>query len=154
MARAKQLLVAIFMLFLAFIAGWFALFNKFKIYPPESSNVGKVQEVESPQSQDKVILTVSYSPEDKINYEKQLNISSSVSAFDLLKEALDANQITYETKSYDFGVFVSSINGFVSGADHTWIYFVNGQSGQVAADKYILKPQDVVEWKYITPTGE
>jgi hypothetical protein len=32
-----------------------------------------------------------------------------------------------------------------------WIYFVNDESGQIAADQYQLAPGDIVEWKYIKP---
>ena len=35
--------------------------------------------------------------------------------------------------------------------DLSWIYFVNGKSGEVAADKYELKNGDKVEWKYMKP---
>jgi len=72
-------------------------------------------------------------------------------AFSVLKAYLDKNTISYTTKSYDFGIFVESINGKVSGSDMAWIYYVNGQSGSVAADKYLLKPTDKVEWKYEKP---
>lgn len=72
--------------------------------------------------------------------------------FSILKEALDQNNIQFETETYNFGVFVKSINGFESTGKKAWIYFVNGESGQVAADKMELKKSDIVEWKYIPPS--
>jgi hypothetical protein len=72
-------------------------------------------------------------------------------AFSVLKNYLDEKDILYTTKSYDFGMFVESINGKISGADMAWIYYVNGKSGNIASDKYMLKAGDKVEWKYEKP---
>lgn len=73
-------------------------------------------------------------------------------------EALDivANQyaIPLQTKQYDFGVFVQKIGDKVSGSDMSWIYFVNGQSGTVAADRKTLSEGDRVSWRYVKPSAE
>ena len=53
-----------------------------------------------------------------------------------------------ETKEYDFGTLVEGINDQKNSADSAWMYFVNGELGQVAADQNQLKPGDVVEWKW------
>jgi hypothetical protein len=151
MARLKTFLIAVVLTLLALVAVWLTLFGKIRLSPPKSTGLSENQETQTAVPQNKVFLTITFAPDSEIDYEKQLDMASSTSVFDLLKEALDARQITYETKTYNFGVFVSSINGQVSGSDKAWIYFVNGQSAQVAADKYVLKPQDVVEWKYIEP---
>lgn len=76
---------------------------------------------------------------------------SGETAFSVLEKITLDKQISLETETYDFGVFVKSINGFESNADMAWIYFVNGKSGQVAADQYELLPGDTIEWKYIKP---
>ncbi|MFH0943277.1 MAG: DUF5667 domain-containing protein [Candidatus Beckwithbacteria bacterium] len=54
-------------------------------------------------------------------------------------------------KESDFGSLVESINGYSNRTDKAWIYFINGQSGTVAADKQGLNSGDLVEWKYIKP---
>jgi hypothetical protein len=59
-----------------------------------------------------------------------------------------------KTKQYDFGVFVEQIGTIANTKDKSWIYFVNGKSGTVAADKQSLNAGDTIEWKYITPTIE
>ena len=59
--------------------------------------------------------------------------------------------IPIETERYDFGVFVKSIEGRLSTAERAWIYFVNGESGQVGADQYQIYPGDVVTWRYVEP---
>jgi len=72
-------------------------------------------------------------------------------AFSILKADLDVKNILYTTKTYDFGIFVESIDGKISGTDMAWIYYVNDKSGDIASDKYTLKAGDVVEWKYEKP---
>lgn len=72
-------------------------------------------------------------------------------AFDLLLLAKKNDKITLETKQYDFGVFVESIDGVANSADFVWIYYVNNQSANVGADSHQLKNGDVVEWRYEEP---
>jgi hypothetical protein len=57
-------------------------------------------------------------------------------------------------KQYDFGVFVEAIGTLANTKEKSWIYFVNGKSGTVAADKQSLKSGDLVEWKYMIPNFE
>jgi hypothetical protein len=73
-------------------------------------------------------------------------------AYSILASLTDENDIPMNVQQYDFGVFVSSIGGFESGSNKAWIYFVNGTSGNVAADKYFLEPGDLIEWRYIPPS--
>lgn len=71
--------------------------------------------------------------------------------YEALTKIATQEQISVKTKQYDFGVFVEAIAGIESTKDKAWIYYVNGKSGEVASDKYILKQYDTVEWKYTTP---
>lgn len=50
----------------------------------------------------------------------------------------------------DWGVFVRQI-GFKKNGDSKqyWQYWVNGIQPQVAADRYVLKPNDRVEWRFV-----
>jgi hypothetical protein len=72
-------------------------------------------------------------------------------AFEILTTIGNQNNIPIVTKQYDFGVFVQKIANMENTKDMAWIYFVNGKSGEVAADQYELKNGDVVEWKYTKP---
>jgi hypothetical protein len=72
--------------------------------------------------------------------------------FDLLNKLVEENKIEIKTKQYDFGILIESIGGKPNTKDKAWIYFVNSESAQVAADKYLLKAGDKVEWRYIKPT--
>lgn len=92
-----------------------------------------------------------------------LNTGSSVAtvsgvaaqnAFQALSEATKKQHLELKTKQYDFGVLVEQIGTLANTKEKSWIYFVNGKSGTVAADKQSLTAGDTVEWKYIAPTFE
>jgi len=72
-------------------------------------------------------------------------------AYDALTQTAGQHNIQVLTKKYDFGILVQSIDGKENTTALSWIYFVNGKSGDVGADAYILHPGDMVEWKYIHP---
>lgn len=72
-------------------------------------------------------------------------------AFELLEKVTVENDITMDVKKYDFGMLVNSIDGRENSKDLAWIYYVNGKSADVGADKYELKEGDKVEWRYIKP---
>jgi hypothetical protein len=63
--------------------------------------------------------------------------------------ASDEHEVT--VKEYDFGSLVMSIDGRENTKDKSWIYFVNGNSGEVGADTKIVEKGDLVKWGYITP---
>ncbi len=71
--------------------------------------------------------------------------------FDALTNVSSSHSISVEKKYYDFGVFVEKIGNFANSKDNAWIYYVNSVSGDVAADKKLLKNGDIVEWRYTKP---
>lgn len=75
----------------------------------------------------------------------------AATAYDALVAVTSQHQIDIATKQYDFGVFVERIGDKTSGPTKAWIYFVNGTSADVAADKKRLLQGDLVEWKYVQP---
>jgi hypothetical protein len=135
------------------IVGVLLVFLKFNFF--RSSNLPGTNDVkipvETPQISKNLTLNVIFDDKKEIKYVKE-NLDERVSVYDLLAEGLKKNNLEIEVKNYDFGVFVKSINGYESTAKKSWIYFINGKSGDIAADKYELKGGDLVEWKYITPT--
>lgn len=65
------------------------------------------------------------------------------SALDLLKE-----NYTVETKKYDFGELVTSINGTAAvEGENFWEFLVNGEQATVGADQYETKSGDKIEWR-------
>ncbi len=79
---------------------------------------------------------------------------TATTAFDALQKASQQKRIELKTKQYDFGVFVEQIGAVANSKDRSWIYFVNGKAGTVAADKQAVIAGDFVEWRYIEPTIE
>ena len=72
--------------------------------------------------------------------------------FDALQQVATQKHIPLKTKQYDFGIFVEEIGNKPTLKDNAWLYFVNGISGDIAADKKTLKTGDSVEWRYMKPT--
>lgn len=81
----------------------------------------------------------------------ELVADASDSAFSILKKFAEKENVELETTQYDFGVFVKKIGNYESTSKKSWIYYVNGESGQIAADQMKLKNGDKVEWKYEVP---
>jgi len=76
-------------------------------------------------------------------------IDDQMTVLDLLQVSMQRNLVTVQTKKYDFGTLVDSIDGVVNGTDGKyWIYEVNGESPTIAADQYIVQPGDIVEFKF------
>ncbi len=72
-------------------------------------------------------------------------------AFGVLQDYATQEDINLVAEHYDFGVFVKAIDGLEGNEERAWIYFVNGESGSIAADQYLLQSGDVVEWRYVEP---
>ena len=106
-----------------------------------------VKEADAPENG--VVTLVVDTGEKVATYSGQVNNSTSVLEF--LSSIAEANAVDLETKVYDFGIMVESIGGKKNTAERAWIYFVNGQAGEVGAGEKQLIKGDVVEWKYITP---
>lgn len=79
---------------------------------------------------------------------------TGTNALNLLENLAEEKDWEIEKKQYDFGSLVISVDGCENSKKKSWIYFVNGESGQVAADKYQLKQDDKIEWKYIEPKND
>lgn len=77
-----------------------------------------------------------------------------MTAYSILERLSQDKNIPLETQQYDFGIFVQSLDGKESSVEKYWIYYVNGESGQQAADKVVLKDGDKIEWKYEVATGQ
>lgn len=102
------------------------------------------------QTVEQVIPMVQLTLDDGEKIATYSNISAQT-PFEALNKVTTKEQIPITTKQYDFGIFVESVNKKDMTKDKTWIYYVNGKSGEVASDKYTLRQNDVVEWKYTTP---
>jgi len=95
--------------------------------------------------------TISLDFGDENQISKALPLDDNSTAFSLLNDLAQSESLDLETRQYDFGIFVKAITGYESSAEKAWIYYVNGESGQVAADQKKINSNDLVEWKYIEP---
>ncbi|OGG22170.1 hypothetical protein A3D03_02620 [Candidatus Gottesmanbacteria bacterium RIFCSPHIGHO2_02_FULL_40_13] len=72
----------------------------------------------------------------------------STNAYEALLKAAKINNLQIERKEYKFGSLVTKIGDKENNSSFAWIYYVNGKTGQFSAEKFIIHPQDVVDWKY------
>ncbi|MFP6614529.1 MAG: DUF4430 domain-containing protein [Pirellulales bacterium] len=74
--------------------------------------------------------------------------SQGMTALDAL-EALKSRGLETRTRGSGPTAFVEAIDGFEnSAANKNWIYFVNDNKATAGAGVFVLKPDDVVLWKY------
>lgn len=133
----------LFPLILLFVAIAFVLFKNY------SSN--KPSPIPAQQTGYEARVNISVDFGNKTAKQSELVIDSDDTAYTVLKRITEKEEVKLETVQYDFGVFVKKIGEFESTAKKSWIYYVNGESGSIAADQYKLKNGDKVEWKYETP---
>lgn len=78
-------------------------------------------------------------------------ISATTTVYDLMVKLKSENKISFTGKEYSgMGFFVDEINGVKNDnlAGKYWIYYINGQTAQVGISNYVIKPNDLIEWKY------
>jgi hypothetical protein len=108
---------------------------------------GKIQKELVMPLREQTLPIVQVSLNDGSSAPAAINIQATT-AYDALFLAAKEKGKTVQAKKYDFGVFVEKIGELGNTKDNVWIYYVNGKSGTVAADKQPLKAGDTVEWKY------
>lgn len=80
----------------------------------------------------------------------QENFVVGANLFDAFKTATAREGIEMKSKEYPgAGYIVESVGGLKNGADGKyWQFWVNGQYSNVGASSYVIRPGDVVEWKF------
>ncbi len=68
-----------------------------------------------------------------------------------LLEALKKTTLQIKTENYPLlGAIVKNINGFENNTDGKyWQYWINGRYAEIGISSYIVKPNDLIEWKFI-----
>lgn len=74
---------------------------------------------------------------------KYTAVKDGQTPFSLLK---DNEDVDYE--QYDFGVFVTAINGQKADSNYFWALYVEDEFAQLASDKIELNKGDQVEWRW------
>lgn len=80
-------------------------------------------------------------PDSDVRQEVDLGANST--AFDALNKSFEVNYA-----EYDFGYFVTSINGISQNQTHSWLYLVNDEPATKAVNKYYLSEGDNVTFIY------
>jgi len=143
----KSYILIVIAFFGAFILAWFSLFRTINKNSNSSTNI--------PQNlfkNEEVEVVIDFGADRVMTF--PTNYSEGDTAYSVIEKATKDNELAFQIQEYDFGKLVLAIDGYSNSSEAFWIYFVNGESGQVAADHYDLKPGDKVEWKYLAPEGE
>lgn len=74
---------------------------------------------------------------------KNVSVAVNSTVFDALNQTYPV-----EYTEYDFGYFVTSIDGLQQNDTHSWLYYVNNESATKAVNNYVLESGDSVEFRY------
>ena len=139
--KKRFLITTALLLITATLAIGYFTFNRYKSPKIQESEVLLVEE----EVLEPITLTVDFGDGETITE----SIEGVSTAYELLEEVAKRKDFEIEVENYDFGVLVTSINGYEGALERAWIYFVNGETGEVAADQAEVSPGDTVEWKFI-----
>ena len=81
-------------------------------------------------------------------------LSDGATALSVLEKMAGDEAWIVEKQVFSFGSLVVSIDGYENGPESSWLYFVNGEAGSVAADEMKLKPGDGLVWRYESFQGD
>ncbi len=104
-------------------------------------------ELSQTQEEQKITVTIDFGDGQKKTVE---NISATNALTALQQIAMQEN-LDLQLKTYDFGTLVKKIETYENSQEKAWIYYVKGQSGDVAAEQKVVKAGDTVEWRYVSP---
>lgn len=72
-------------------------------------------------------------------------------AYTLLMQTAKIEGYSIKTTYYAIydSFLIESISNIENGQDNKyWIYYINGESGAISADKQIVKNNDIIEWRF------
>jgi len=85
------------------------------------------------------------------NQQYQMEVTSSSTVYDLMVNLKNKGDVNFTANNYTgMGELIEEING-IKGDTKTntyWIYYINGKSATEGISSYIVKPNDVITWKY------
>ena len=103
----------------------------------------------SQEKTEKKVMLIIDSGEELLSKAIETEFKEGMTAFNLLSDETEKLNLTLKFKTYDMGVFIEAIGDKENGEDGKyWLYYVNGEMPQLAADKQLLNPGDKVEFKF------
>jgi hypothetical protein len=143
----KKTIILIGIVVLVIIAVVFVVFHNKLGEFSYKNNIKSSQETSQQNVEKKVTLIIDDGEKNPTIIET--NFKEGINAFDLLKNETEKLNISLKTKNYDIGIFIEAIGDKENGQNGKyWLYYVNGEMPQIAADKKELKPGDKVEFKF------
>ncbi|MEK7065149.1 MAG: DUF4430 domain-containing protein [Patescibacteria group bacterium] len=112
-----------------------------KKYP--ISNIQYQDDVQTPNPDSQIPTITS----QVISYKLQVTTTST--ALETMRNA----KLDFKTKTFSgLGEFVEEIGGLKNDPQggKYWIYFINGETAKLGISTQIVKPNDLIEWKYGT----
>jgi hypothetical protein len=101
------------------------------------------------QSGVQVSINFSGSPSDT---RQLISMTSSVAdganAWEAIKATLGESNLTFQDYGGSLGIFITGFFGVNAQGNSFWEFRVNGQSSDVGVSSYVVKPGDVLEFRY------
>jgi hypothetical protein len=152
MSKHKKFIVIGLVLFLAaiFLSGYLfrnsknSLDTAQKIKPAVNNNSGNLSANEPAIATETVSFIIS-------SQKLAVPFEENKSVFDFMKDFRAKGLIGFTEKNYaGMGYLIEEINGQKNNIKENmyWFFYVNGQSSQAGVSQYILKSNDVIEWKF------
>jgi LysM repeat protein len=84
----------------------------------------------------------------------EINLPANQTVYNLMMALKKRGDFDFSGKdSSGLGFFVESINGVKNNSfkNTFWFYYINGKSASVGISNYVLKPNNLISWKYEKP---
>ena len=85
------------------------------------------------------VKTITELPQTEYSFTAE---TDNISAYELTESST-----VIETQQFDFGSFITSINGVAAPEGSFWSLYLNGEQAQVGANDLYLKKGDSITWK-------
>ena len=104
----------------------------------------------SPAPSSKASLMIDYG-DGLVRVYPDITVAVGETMIQLLEKQMGAAKIEFKTKEFTgLGVMVEAIGSKTNGDENKyWQYWVNNVSIPYAASSYVVKPGDVIEWKFL-----
>ncbi|HBT81540.1 TPA: hypothetical protein DEB04_02350 [Candidatus Giovannonibacteria bacterium] len=80
----------------------------------------------------------------------EIEVDGTKNLFQVMKEVLTEQEIEFSYESYSgLGELITKIGDKKNGeGGNYWQFWINGNYSMVGASSYIVKPADIIEWKF------
>ena len=139
----KKTNIGIVIAIIILVVLWWAVFSNKNSLFPKNQEIGVLRI----ETEGRVDLIIDDGDGDPLTFNSKFK--EGMTAFSLLKEKTEELGCSFETKTYDIGIFIESIASKKNGDNGKyWLYYVNGEMPQVSSDKKELKAGDGVEFRF------